>query len=98
VLVSAVNWAEAAGKLREYRMTPTILRQALAAVGAEIVPFVEADADAVGQLTPRLRPWGLSLGDRACIALALRTAAPALTADRLWADLELPGLVVESIR
>ncbi len=47
VLVSAVNWAEAAGNLREYRMTPAILRQALAAVENEIVAFAEADADVV---------------------------------------------------
>lgn len=98
VMVSAVNWAEAAGKLREYRMTPAILRQALAAVDAEIVAFVEADADTVGELTPRLRLLGLSLGDRACLALALSARAPALTAEQAWSHLDLAGLVVELIR
>ena len=98
VLVSAVNWAEAAGKLREYRMTPAILRQALAAVETEIVTFAEADADDVGELTPRLRPLGLSLGDRACLALARSMNATALTADQSWSRLDLDGLVVELIR
>ena len=98
VLVSAVNWAETAGKLREYRTTPAILRQALAAVETVIVPFTEADADDVGALTPRLRLLGLSLGDRACLALALSMKATALTADQSWSRLDLDGLVVELIR
>lgn len=98
VLVSAVNWAEAAGKLREYRMTPAILRQGLAAVETEIVPFAEADADIVGELTPRSRLLGLSLGDRACLALALSMKATALTAEQSWSRLDLDGLVVELIR
>jgi PIN domain nuclease of toxin-antitoxin system len=98
VLVSSVNWAETAGKLRDYQMTPMILRLALAAVDAEIVPFAESDADAVAELTPRVRPLGLSLGDRACIALALAVDAPALTAERGWTALVLPGLAIEQIR
>ncbi len=98
VLVSAVNWAEAAGKLREYRMTPAVLRQALAAVETEIVPFAEADADVVGESTPRLRLLGLSLGDRACLALALSMKATALTAEQSWSRLDVDGLVVELIR
>lgn len=98
VLVSAVNWAEAAGKLREYGVPPAIVRRALAAVDAEVVPFIEEDADRVAGLTPSTRPLGLSLGDRACIALALRADAPALTAERAWAALEMDGLAVERIR
>lgn len=98
IVVSAVNWAEAAGKLREYHMTPAILRQALAAVEAEFVSFAEADADTVGELTPRLRLLGLSLGDRACVALALSMNGTALTAEQAWSRLGLNGLVVQVIR
>ncbi|MEP7378021.1 MAG: type II toxin-antitoxin system VapC family toxin [Chloroflexota bacterium] len=98
VLVSAVNWAEAAGKLRDYRMTPLILRQALAAADAEIVPFLEADADHVALLTPELRRLGLSLGDRACISLAISHGAVALTAEKAWSKVDISGLSVELIR
>lgn len=98
IVVSAVNWAEAIGKLHEYRMTPTILRQALAAADAEVVPFAETDADRVGELTLSLRPLGLSLGDRACLALAISLDGSALTADRTWSDLDLVGMTVEMIR
>ena len=80
-----MNWAEASGKLRAYGITPTIVRHALAAVDAEIASFAESDADAVADLTPRTRSLGLSLADRACIALALATGAPALTAERALA-------------
>jgi PIN domain nuclease of toxin-antitoxin system len=98
VMVSSVNWAEAAGKLREYSTSPDILRQALAAVAATIEPFTESDADSVGRLTPPLHPLGLSLGDRACVCLALRYRAPALTAERSWTRVQLPDLVIEPIR
>jgi ribonuclease VapC len=98
LLVSAVNWAEAAGKLREYRMTPAILRQALAAVEAEVVAFTEGDAELVGKLTPRVRLLGLSLGDRACLALARSMNATVLTADQSWSRLDLERLHVEVIR
>lgn len=98
ILVSAVNWAEAAGKLRQYGIAPTVVRHALAAVDAEMVPFVEADADAVALLTRQTATLGLSLGDRACIRLSIAEGARALTAERLWDRLAIPGLVVDQIR
>jgi ribonuclease VapC len=45
----------------------------------------------------RLPPYGLSLGDRACLALALTRGEPAVTADRQWAQLDL-GIRIELIR
>lgn len=43
------------------------------------------------------RPYGLSLGDRACLALARREGLPVLTADRSWAKLDV-GVEVVLIR
>jgi PIN domain nuclease of toxin-antitoxin system len=40
---------------------------------------------------------GLSLADRACLALALRLGLPIVTADRAWAELEL-AVQVQTIR
>ncbi|WP_236627700.1 hypothetical protein [Caulobacter sp. B11] len=40
------------------------------------------------------RHRGLSLGDRACLALAMREKLPVMTADRAWSDLDLPVEVV----
>lgn len=42
------------------------------------------------------RPLGLSLGDRACLALARVKGCPAVTADSVWT--QIPGAAVELIR
>jgi PIN domain nuclease of toxin-antitoxin system len=42
-------------------------------------------------------PWGLSLGDRACLALARLRNLPAVTADRAWAKLDL-AIPIEVVR
>jgi len=64
------------------------------------IPLVELDADLAAvavALRPATRERGLSLADRACLALAVREGLPALTADRIWAELDLP-CPVELIR
>jgi PIN domain nuclease of toxin-antitoxin system len=43
------------------------------------------------------RPYGLSLGDRACLALAIRRKATVYTTDAAWKNLNL-GIEVEVIR
>jgi PIN domain nuclease of toxin-antitoxin system len=54
-----------------------------------VEPFTDADAMAAAALYPKATGKGLSLGDRACLALAQRLGAPALTAERVWAELDL---------
>jgi ribonuclease VapC len=56
---------------------------------AEVVPFSEEQARIAGELVLLGRPLGLSLGDRACLALALTLKAPLYTADRAWKSLKL---------
>ncbi len=51
----------------------------------------------VANLRPLTKSRGLSLGDRACLALAMSTGATAVTADRSWADLGL-AVSIEVIR
>ena len=63
----------------------------------EIIPFGEDDALAVGILDKLTRSAGLSLGDRACLALAQRLGQSAVTTDRAWAQL-VPDIFVELIR
>ena len=65
-----------------------------------IAPFDWDDAGNVAALWPVTRPAGLSLGDRACLALAWRFQCPALTADRIWATLNPAHLrvIVQLIR
>jgi PIN domain nuclease of toxin-antitoxin system len=62
-----------------------------------VEPFTTADAIEAARLRPLTRAAGLSLGDRACLALARRHGAVAITADAAWATLSL-GIDVRPIR
>ena len=84
-LVSSVNAAEVISKLTERGMAPERAVTALGATGATVVAFDLEQATLVGALRPPTRIAGLSLGDRACLALAKLRALPAMTGDAAWA-------------
>lgn len=69
----------------------------LAGGAIAVEPFTVADAVACARLRPGTRPLGLSLGDRACLALGQRMQARVLTADRAWATLSI-GVSIVVIR
>ncbi len=95
---SAVNVAEVATRLAERGTPEPKARLAVAELlGAEIVPFDGDSAFAAAALREPTRASGLSLGDRACLALARRLGLPAVTADRAWADLDI-GVDIRLIR
>ena len=52
------------------------------------------DAYLAAWLAPATRRFGKGLGDRSCMALAIKLGVPAITTDRLWAQLDIPGLEV----
>ncbi len=88
-LVSSVNHAEVVTKLVERTGSLEAARTALGIANVDVVDFDRSLAEQAGALVRHTRSRGLSLGDRACLALAAREAAPALTADRIWATLKL---------
>jgi len=94
--LSTVNLAEVIGKLVERGMPASDARAAVEALGVELVDFDAEQASATGALRKTTRDIGLSIGDRACLALAKSRAVPAITADRAWAG--LPGHQVVLIR
>jgi PIN domain nuclease of toxin-antitoxin system len=95
--ISAVNVAEVAAKLNDAGMTDDDLREALDALDVAVYPFDRALAYRAGLLRVPTKAFGLSLGDRACLALAAELGLPALTADRAWAGLAV-GIDIRLIR
>jgi ribonuclease VapC len=96
-LMSAVNWSETFQKAAMYRLDAGGLRSDVEELGVTLVPYTLDDAEETARLWPATRTAGLSLGDRACLALAIRQALPAVTADTAWANLSL-GVDVQVIR
>lgn len=95
--ISTVNLAEVVGKLADSGMPEEAVRGALAGLGIKVIPFNEDLAYRTGLLRPLTSAYGLSLGDRACLALGQRLSQPVLTADRVWASLKI-GVNVRVIR
>ena len=87
--LSAVNAAEVAAKLVDGGLDAEGAGQSLERLGARVVPFEAADVVPVAHIRLATRAAGLSLGDRACLALARRLGWPALTADRQWRDIQV---------
>jgi PIN domain nuclease of toxin-antitoxin system len=96
-LLGAVNLAEVASKLAQDGASSVQIDQIIAALACPIVDFDRDLAVHVGAMRPLTAKRGLSLGDRACLALAARTGLPVLTTDRAWSGLEL-GVDVRLIR
>jgi len=95
--ISTVNWSEVYQRSLDRGIDVARLRADIEALGLEIVPFTVDDAERAAEFRSATRHIGLSLGDRACLALARRLVLPALTADRSWIDLDL-GVDVQTIR
>ena len=96
-VILSVNLAEVITTMLGRGMDEATVRSILDAIDPPVLPFDEDLAYRTGLLRAPTRSAGLSLGDRACLALAERLALPALTADRVWSTLNL-SMQVEVIR
>ncbi|MDP1698382.1 MAG: type II toxin-antitoxin system VapC family toxin [Xanthomonadaceae bacterium] len=96
-MVCAVNWSEVVQKSLQRQANITGMRQEFTEAGVVFVPFTAEHAEIAALLWDKTRAFGLSLADRACLALAMERQLPILTADRAWSGLSL-GLDIQFIR
>ena len=96
-LISSVNYAESISTMTEKGYTVEDAVESLGFLAMWVVEFDEAQAIEAARLRPLTRGFGLSLGDRACLALAGLRGLPVLTADRAWVE-AAPHLAITCIR
>lgn len=87
--ISTVNLAEVYSKSRDIGLTMEELTWAVSQLRVRSVVLDDPQALIIGTLRERTRHRGLSLGDRACLALSYVKKLPALTADSDWLDCDL---------
>jgi PIN domain nuclease of toxin-antitoxin system len=95
--IGAVNLAEVLSKLADAGEDPNDVRVGIGILGIEVIPFDEDLAVETARLRPLTAQAGLSLGDRACLALGRVRGRPILTADAAWQEL-LADLKISVIR
>ena len=97
--VSAVNHAEVLSKLSDWGMSSETAEHALESLGIAIEGFTPTHAIESGRLCTTTRNFGVSLGDRVCLATARQLELPVLTGDQPWLRLASDlGLKIESFR
>jgi PIN domain nuclease of toxin-antitoxin system len=100
-VMSAVSWAEVLSKAADLGVPPENLvtelgQRGLLGHALEILPLTAEDGLEIAHLRPLTQSLGLSLGDRACLALAKRLRLPVITADRSW--MTVSGIEIRVIR
>jgi ribonuclease VapC len=96
-VIGAVNYAEVVGKLVESGIDEATADGLMDTLQLKVIPFDRIQARLAGALRASTRKFGLSLGDRACLALAAAEGAIALTCERVWTKFEAP-CKVEALR
>ena len=98
-MMSTVNVAEAVSELNiKLDADPSDARNAICNLVSQIIPFDIEQAVLAGKLKKPTKSLGLSLGDRACIALGMIHKAKIYSADKIWAKIEEPNCKIVIIR
>ena len=96
--VSSINFAEVVSNLWNAGIASNDISELIDALPLNVVAADRELAIDIGALRPLTRAAGLSLGDRACLALGRRLGLPIYTCDRAWSKVDLPGIVIHQIR
>ena len=96
-VLSSVNAVEAQSKLVRRGAQPKAAWESIVSSVRAVIPFDAVQAEIAGSLILQTQQHGLSLGDRACLALGLASKSPIYTADRAWAQLQI-GVAIHLVR
>lgn len=100
--ISIINWVEVLSKIVDLgesaeEIIKRLRDEGLLENSLKIIACNEEDAITIAKFRPVTKSAGLSLGDRACLALGKRLNLPVLTADKVWSSLSL-GITINLIR
>ena len=96
-VASTVNLAEVQSKLVKKSNDPDKSWVAALNTVSAVEPFTDEQAKIAGDLITTTEKYGLSLGDRSCLALAIALNAPGYTTEQLWKNLKV-GVPIHVIR
>jgi len=99
--LSTVNLIEVHARMITLGADPALAWNRVLDFHCQICPLTEAQARVAAELLTATRPYGLSLGDRVCLALAMERQAKVYTTDRIWTQVAKNlsiGIEIEVIR
>ena len=97
-LISSVNASEVATVLRRIGIPLEKIETLIEENVGKIISFDKTQAMLAASLWDETKSYGLSLGDRSCLALAQSYNLPVYTADKIWKKLTIKGLDIKLIR
>lgn len=97
-LVSAVNLQEVVKALLRRGIPLEIAQTMIGALHLDVRPHTALEAFAAAALHGQTAQFVSGLGDRTCMALAIAEGLPALTADRVWSNIQIPGFTAIQVR
>jgi PIN domain nuclease of toxin-antitoxin system len=95
-IVTAANWAEILQKARQHGADPHEVGLLLRSLGLDVVDVTGEDGERAARIWKKGLP--LSLGDRLCLAVAIRLQLPAVTTDTVWSKASIDDVEVEVLR
>jgi PIN domain nuclease of toxin-antitoxin system len=96
-VAGTVNLAEVQSKLVKKGRDPEEAWEEILSLVIAEEPFTSDQARIAGDLIATTEKYGLSLGDRSCLALAITLKAPVYTTEQLWKNLKV-GVPIHVIR
>lgn len=97
-VISSVNSCEVATILARLGMPISTIDELINETIGGVIPFDKELSLAAANLWEFTKAYGLSLGDRACVALGQKLQLPIYTADKIWKELQLDNIDIRLIR